>query len=290
MAPQEEPCYGPDLEKQVSGQYHGLPTVSVSIKAVTNSGCASGSVAARMASRSRWMSAPGQWIQLPFFLYDKPSTFGHRDSLMRWHAVERDLVRAAVQRKTRGGDPSRRGEQPTRLRKPTAYVSPPAWGTASNLAQSCVIAHLCFSCLRSSENVFLNLVRPGPRDGPSPAARYCWKWIDPTAGSATDAALADRKRGPRPRQGLGPATLISHIAGRVALAIALLAALVRPAPSLALLVSLVRSAPLSAANDLPAWGTAIALSTVATNTNREGGAAVRRATDLEAKGRLRPCG
>ena len=61
---------------------------------------------------------------------------------------------------------------------------------------------------------FLNLFRPCPRADPSPAARYCWKWIDPTAGSATDAALADRKRGPRPRQGLGPATLISHSAGR----------------------------------------------------------------------------
>jgi len=30
--PQEEPCYEPDLEKQVSGQYHGLPTVSIPVE------------------------------------------------------------------------------------------------------------------------------------------------------------------------------------------------------------------------------------------------------------------
>ena len=32
LAPRDGPCYEPDLEKQVSGQYHGLPTVSIPVE------------------------------------------------------------------------------------------------------------------------------------------------------------------------------------------------------------------------------------------------------------------
>jgi len=32
LAPREEPCYEPDLEKQVSAQDHGLTTVSIPVE------------------------------------------------------------------------------------------------------------------------------------------------------------------------------------------------------------------------------------------------------------------